>query len=79
MKSGCNSKCRQPVRGTNLACWGNSKEVIGAGVWEWWVRGQGGENDNEGVGRSQSPGKSGFILFMVIEVFSESSPGCMGC
>lgn len=33
---------------------GNSQEVTGAGVWEWWVGSQGGENENEGVGRSQS-------------------------
>lgn len=65
--------------GMNLACWGNSRDDPGAAVWEWKAGRQGGEGEDEGVGRSQSPGRSGFILFTVTEVPSESNPGWMGC
>lgn len=74
--SGWNSKCKQPVMGTNLACSGNGKEGSGAGA--WWVGSQGGENENEGVGRSQTTGGSGFILLTLTDVLSESSPAYMG-
>ena len=39
---------------------------------------QGGENENEGVGRSQTTGESGFILLTLTDVLSESSPAYVG-
>ena len=70
---------------STVACGGNEPGLLGGQQrrpWGcsvgWRVGSQGGEDEDEGVGRSQSPGRSGFILSTVTEVPSESSPGWMG-